>query len=299
MKKIMTAALAATLALTSMTSCCGKGECDKDGCDTLVSKATNDSISMAQGAYIGYAVLSNYPQIEAQTQATKEDMIKGIQLALNNDQSEGVKIGMQFGLQMLNEMKQLKGLGISVDKSMMLNQFKRAFLQDSIDDNAAQQAYITYQAMVNKVQREQQEREEARKAESPEALNNVADGADFIAKAKNADPEIKTTDSGLSYKIINEGTGTKAADGKRMRLAYKEMKIDSTVIAETGDEGRIIYTSNMTPGFVEGLKMIAKGGKAVFYVPGDIAYGVNGVPSRNVGPNETIIYEVTVVDVEE
>lgn len=295
----MTAALAATLTLATLSSCCGKGECDKDACDTTVSKAVCDSISMAQGNYIGYAILSNFPQIEAQTKATKEDLVKGIQLALNNGQTEGITIGMQFGVQMLNEMKQLKELGIDVDKSLMLAQFKRAFLQDTLNDKIAQQTYVEYQALVNRVQREQREREEARKAASPEALNNVADGADYIAKAKAADPEIKTTDSGLAYKIINEGTGTKAIDGKRMRLAYKEMKIDSTVIADTGDDGRIIYKANINPGFAEGLAFIGKGGKAVLYVPGDIAYGVNGVPAREVGPLETIVYEVTVVDVEE
>lgn len=299
MKKIMTAALAATVAITAMTSCCGKGQCSDNSCDTTVSKATVDSISLAQGNYIGFAVLSNFPQIEAQTKATKEDLIKGIQLALNNDNNEGVKIGIQFGLQMLNEMKQLQEMGVKVDKSAMLNQFKRAFLQDTIDESAAQQSYLAYQTLVNRVQREQREREEARIAASPEALKNVADGADYVAKAKSADPEIKTADSGLSYKIENEGTGTKAADGKRMRIAYKESKIDGTVIADTGEEGRIMYLANMNPGFAEGLKMVGKGGKATFYVPGEIAYGVNGVPTRNVGPNETIVYEVSIIDVEE
>lgn len=294
----MTAAAAATLAFASLTSCCGKGECNKEGCDTTISKELNDSISIAQGNYIGNAVLSNYPQIEAQTKASKEDIIKGVQLALTTGENEGVRVGIQFGLQMLSEIKQLESLGIKTDKSLLLNNFKRAFLQDTINENAAQHSYVIYQTFVNRVQREQQEREEARKAASPEALNNVADGADYVANIKKNDADVKTTDSGLSYKIINEGTGTKAADGKRMRLAYKEMKIDSTIIAETGDEGRIIYANNMTPGMVEGLKMIGKGGKAVFYVPGDIAYGVNGVPTRNVGPLETIIYEVSVVDVE-
>ena len=44
--------------------------------------------------------------------------------------------------------------------------------------------------------------------------------------------------------------------------------------------------------------MLSKGGKAKFYVPGEIAYGVEGIPSRNVGPNETIVYDVEVLEVE-
>lgn len=299
MKKIISAAFAATLAVAALSSCCGKGECNADGCDTLVSKATNDSISIAQGAYIGNAVLSNYPQIEQQTKATKEDILKGIQIVLGAPDGEGVKIGMQFGVQMLNEMRQLEEFGITVDRSLMLKNFKHAFLQDTIDQEAAQRAYAYYQTLVGNVQKEQRAREEARKAQSPEALNNVADGADFVKAAKTNDPEIKTTDSGLSYKIISEGEGQKAGDAVRARLVYTEKRINGEELVNTGEKGRMVYMSNIAPGLAEGLKLIGNGGKAVFYVPGDLAYGVNGIPSREVGPLETIVYEVEVVSVGE
>lgn len=299
MKKVFSAAIAATLAVAALSSCCGKGECAKDGCDTTVAKAMVDSISIAQGAYIGSAVLSNYPMIEKQGNVTKEDILKGIQLALGAPDNMGVKIGLQFGLQMINEMNQLEGLGVKVDRTLMLNNFKKAFLSDSIDQDNAQRAYAYYQHLVGEVQKAQQEREEARKAQSPEALANRAAGEDFVAAAKQNDPEIKTTDSGLSYKIINEGEGDKAGDVARVRLVYSEKKIDGTEIVNTGEKGRITYIANVNPGFAEGLKMIGKGGKAVFYVPGEIAYGVNGVPSREVGPFETMVYEVEVLEVAE
>lgn len=299
MKKVFSAAIAATLAVAALSSCCGKGECNADGCDTAVAKATVDSISIAQGAYIGNAILSNFPMIEKQGDVTKEDILKGIQLALGAPENDGVKIGMQFGVQMLNEMKQLEGLGIKVNRSLMLNNFKKAFLSDTINQDAAQRAYAYYQQLVGDVQKAQQEREEARKAQSPEALGNRAAGEEFIAAAKQNDPEIKTTDSGLSYKIVNEGEGSKAGDVARARLVYTEKKIDGTEIINTGEKGRITYIANVTPGFAEGLKMLGKGGKAVFYVPGDIAYGVNGVPAREVGPFETIVYEVEVLEVTE
>lgn len=299
MKKLFSAAMAATLTVAALSSCCGKGECGTDGCDTAVAKATVDSISIAQGAYIGCAVLSNYPMIEQQGDVTKEEIIKGIQLVLGAPDNNGVKIGIQFGIQMLNEMKQLEGLGIKVDRTLMLNNFKKAFLSDSIDQAAAQRAYAYYQNLVGEVQKAQQEREEARKAQSPEALANRAAGADFIEAAKQADPEIKTTGSGVAYKLINEGEAAKAGDAARARLVYTEKKIDGSEVINTGEKGRMTYMANITPGFAEGLKMLGKGGKAVFYVPGELAYGVNGVPAREVGPFETIVYEVEVLEVEE
>lgn len=300
MKKLFIVAIAASIAIFGLSSCCGKGECNTGACDadTAIAKATLDSISMAQGMYIGCAVLSNYPMIEREGDVSKEKILKGIQLVLGAEDNRGTAIGMQFGVQMINEMKQLEKMGIKVDRSLMLKYFKQAFLQDSIDQDEAQKAYAAYQGLVNAVQEEKKAREEARIAASPEAVKNVKDGEAYLTAAMNADPEIKLTESGLAYKINATGDGMAVADGKRLKLKYTEKKVDGEVVIETSENGRVAYIANLTKGFGEGLKMLSKGGKAVFYVPGNIAYGVAGIPSRNVGPNEMIIYDVEVIDVE-
>ena len=301
MKKIIASAFVAVLGAAALSSCCGKGECATGAFvnDSTLSKATVDSVSTAQGIYIGEAVLSNYPMLHQQEPGvSKEDIIKGVQTVFGAANNRGTQIGIQFGLQMLNEMKQLEDMGINVDRSLMLANFKRAFLQDSISQDDAQRAYAAYQGLLNRVQAEKRAREEARIAASPEAVNNVAEGAEYVAAVKRADGEVKTTDSGLSYKIINAGDGNEVKGAKRLKLKYAEKKIDGTVISETDENGRTAYLNTLAPGFSEGLKMLSKGGHAVFYVPGEIAYGVNGLPSRNVGPNEMVIYEVEVLDVE-
>ena len=57
MKKLLSAACVASLAMTAMlSSCCGNGSCSAEGGDDAVSKAVTDSISMVQGSYIGQAV---------------------------------------------------------------------------------------------------------------------------------------------------------------------------------------------------------------------------------------------------
>lgn len=299
MKKIFTAVCIGSMALLSMSSCCGKGSsCDVNENDNFVSAAVNDSISKAQGTYIGNAVLSNFPMAQKQENISKEEVVKGIQLVFGAVENRGTEVGVQFGLQMLNEMRQLEGLGIKVDHSTMLNAFKKAFLQDTISQEDAERSYTYYQSLINKVQEEAQAREDARIAASPEALKNVADGKAYIDSVRNADPEFKVTDDGLVYKIENAGNGTPVKDSKRLKLKYTESKIDGSEVVKTSDEGRTTYLSTVNKGFAEGLEMLSKGGKAVFYVPGEIAYGVKGVPSRNVGPNETIVYVVEVLEVE-
>lgn len=296
MKKLISAACAASLALAAFTSCCNGGSCPASDSDNQLSKATIDSISEAQGNYIGQAVLSNFPMMQRQGQVSKDEIIRGIQTVFGAPQNQGTQIGIQFGLQMLNEMKQLEDMGIKVDRQLMLANFKKAFLQDSINQDEAQTAFALYQSLVSQVQAEMKARENARIAASPEALANVAAGEEYVAKAMAADPEMKTTSSGLVYKIEKEGEGTAVEGSTRLKLNYKETKIDGTELVSTPEAGRTAFINNLTPGFAEGLKMLKKGGSATFIVP--LAYGVEGIPARNVGPNETIVYTVTVLEVE-
>ncbi len=53
----------------------------------------------------------------------------------------------------------------------------------------------------------------------------------------------------------------------------------------------------VVPGFGEGLKMLKKGGKATLYIPGKLGYGVNGQPAAGIGPNQMLVFDVEIVDV--
>ena len=53
----------------------------------------------------------------------------------------------------------------------------------------------------------------------------------------------------------------------------------------------------MIKGFAEGLKMLGKGGKATFWIPGNLGYGGRGVPQAGIGPMETLVYDVEVLDI--
>ena len=55
--------------------------------------------------------------------------------------------------------------------------------------------------------------------------------------------------------------------------------------------------SQVIPGFGEGLGMMKKGSKYIFYIPGDLAYGANGTPDGKIGPMATLIFEVEAKDV--
>ena len=62
-------------------------------------------------------------------------------------------------------------------------------------------------------------------------------------------------------------------------------------------EARRFSPRRVVPGFGEGLQMMNKGAKYVLYIPGDLAYGVKGMPQAGIGPNQLLIFDVEIADI--
>lgn len=277
--------------------------CSKDGAaDTkdTVSKATSDSISMYYGKTIGSYVLADYMRFsdEHKTENTKKDILKGVRLVLGTNADEGTIMGMQIGVQLLNELNQLKEQGIEIDNTKVFKYFQEAFEADSLDMSAVQDYSNVLNRLVSDVQQQAEERANAAKAEEPEAVDNVKAGNDYVAKVKADDPEVKTAPSGLSYKIISKGDDTAVTDNSILEVNYVG-KFTNGQVFDQNPEGKpaTFSPSGVIPGFSEGLKMLGKGGKAVLYIPGELAYGAQGVPQAGIGPNQMLVFEVEIVDV--
>jgi FKBP-type peptidyl-prolyl cis-trans isomerase FklB len=51
-------------------------------------------------------------------------------------------------------------------------------------------------------------------------------------------------------------------------------------------------------GFEEGVKQIAKGGKAKIYIPSMLGYGMQGAPPK-IKPYEHLLFEVETLDIQQ
>ena len=294
MKKIIYGACAA---LVIMASACSKGG---DAEKSAVPAQLSDSVSMIYGRTVGGYVLGDYQRFAQQNEsaATKNDIVKGIQLAFGNADSEGMMIGLQVGGNLLNEIKRFEEQGIDINREEVLKNFREVFMGDSLDMDALRETSGLLNTLLAQVERVKSEQEAAKAAEAPEAKANGSSADAFVKKIKASDPEVKTSASGLSYKIENKGEEPLVGDNSQVVVNYVGKLTDGTVFDQSPEGQPATFSpAGVIPGFAEGLKMLGKGGKATLYIPGDLAYGAQGVPQAGIGPNAMLIFEVEVVDV--
>lgn len=262
-----------------------------------ISKELTDSISIYSGQNLGYYILSDYMNYirNSDDEISKDDLLKGIQMAFANADSKGTVTGLQVGAQILNQINQYEESGIKIDRGLLFKSFRQAFMSDtvSMEDLADTNAVLT--GLMNQAH-EAIEKYEAEKR-ALEAKDAVKAAEEYIAAQKAEDPVIMTTASGLSYKIDVKGEEPFVEDESAIDVIYTGRLIDGTVFDQSKGGPATFSPRGVIPGFAEGLKMLGKGGKATFYIPGDLAYGANGVPQAGIGPNAMLVFDVEIVDV--
>jgi FKBP-type peptidyl-prolyl cis-trans isomerase len=118
---------------------------------------------------------------------------------------------------------------------------------------------------------------------------------------ENASKEgVKTTPSGLQYKIVKEGAGKSPKATDTVLVHYRGTLLDGTEFDSSYKRNEPISfpLNGVIPGWTEGLQLLKEGGKAILYIPSKLAYGQRGTPGGPIGPNETLIFEVELLKVQ-
>jgi hypothetical protein len=119
--------------------------------------------------------------------------------------------------------------------------------------------------------------------------------AKFLDENKTKDG-VKSTDSGLQYKVIKEGTGKSPSATDTVRVHYKGTLIDGTVFDESKGDPAEFQVDGVIKGWTEALQLMKEGAKWQLYIPADLAYGDKGSGDK-IGPNRALIFEVELVEV--
>ncbi|NUE66901.1 FKBP-type peptidyl-prolyl cis-trans isomerase [Snodgrassella sp. ESL0253] len=125
-------------------------------------------------------------------------------------------------------------------------------------------------------------------------------GDEFLAKNRTA-PGVKTTASGLQYKINHEGSGKKPKATDMVTVQYEGRLIDGTVFDSTAQRNNQPATfplNGVIPGWTEGLQLMSEGSEFTFYIPANLAYGEQS-PTSAIPANSVLIFDVKLLKVGE
>ncbi|TMU57242.1 peptidylprolyl isomerase [Flagellimonas algicola] len=108
------------------------------------------------------------------------------------------------------------------------------------------------------------------------------------------------TDSGLRFKMIQEGSGAKAEKGKTVSVHYEGSLTNGQVFDSSYSRNQPIdFTlgvGQVIPGWDEGIGLLKVGDKARFVIPSNLAYGSAGAGGV-IPPDATLIFDVELMNV--
>ena len=132
-----------------------------------------------------------------------------------------------------------------------------------------------------------------------QAEKNLVEGEKFLAENKTKEG-VKTTASGLQYKVLTEGEGPSPNAGDTVTVNYRGTLIDGTEFDSSYKRGEpaTFPLTGVIPGWTEALQLMKKGSKWMLYIPPDLAYGERGAGNR-IPPNSTLIFEVELISFQE
>jgi FKBP-type peptidyl-prolyl cis-trans isomerase len=130
------------------------------------------------------------------------------------------------------------------------------------------------------------------------APKNKEEGEKFLAANKDKEG-VKTTASGLQYKVIKAGTGKAPQATDVVRTHYRGTLIDGTEFDSSyrRNEPATFPVNGVIPGWTEALQLMPVGSKWQLFVPSKLGYGESGA-GETIGPNATLIFEVELLGIE-
>lgn len=285
MKKVsIFMAIAAAASLASCTAQAPKANLKTD-IDSL-----SYSIGMAQTQGLkGYLT----GRLDVDT-AYMAEFIKGLNEGANKTSKKdiaymaGLQIGQQISNQMMKGINQELFAGDST-KTISKDNFMAGFIAGTLEKGGV----MTMEA-AQEYTRTAMETIKAKAMEEKYADNKAA-GEKFLAENKTKEG-VKTTESGLQYKVITEGKGEIPADTCKVKVNYKGTLIDGTEFDSSykRNEPATFRANQVIKGWTEALTMMPVGSKWELYIPQELAYGSR--ESGQIKPFSTLIFEVELVD---
>lgn len=205
----------------------------------------------------------------------------------SDDGKASYAIGYRTGEQMQGQMEEIE-----------LEAFI-AGMRDGVNGET-ENALLDPEKMDQVIQEYQQRKmQEMQSKQEEEASANKEKGEAFLAE--NADKEAVTVlDSGLQYEVLEsgeEGAVSPSIDDTVV-AHYHGTTVDGDVFDSSRERGEpaTFQLNQVIEGWQKALPLMKVGDKWKLFIPPELAYGERRA-SETIGPNETLIFEVELLEV--
>jgi FKBP-type peptidyl-prolyl cis-trans isomerase FklB len=194
--------------------------------------------------------------------------------------TEKERIGYAIGLQIGSKLK-----GVDVDGAALAAGVKDASTgaKQQMSDEELREAVMALQKQMMA-------------AHETATAANQKKGEDFLTE--NGKKEgVKTTASGLQYKVIKSGNGKTPKATDTVSVNYRGTLTSGKEFDASNGKPVSFPVNRVIPGWTEALQLMKEGDKWMLYIPSKLAYAERGA-GEDIGPNETLIFEVELLKVQ-
>ncbi len=134
---------------------------------------------------------------------------------------------------------------------------------------------------------------------TPLMADSTLEKGEAFLKENSTKEGVKTTASGLQYKVLKEGTGKIPKATDNVQVHYRGTLLDGTEFDSSIKRGEPAEfpLNRVIPGWTEGVQLMKEGSKYQFTIPSKLAYGERGTPGGPIPPNATLIFEVELISI--
>lgn len=182
------------------------------------------------------------------------------------------------------------------EKELINAELLKLGFQDAITESEeAKFNQMEAQSILEKWSREQQAKQMEKDKE--EEAGRIQAGKDFLEGNKNKEGVV-TTESGLQYRIIQEGSGKSPLATDKVKVHYEGKLLDGTVFDSSKERGEPaeFNVDQVIKGWTEALQLMKEGSIYELFIPSELAYGPRAA-GANIKPHSTLIFEVELIEV--
>ena len=208
--------------------------------------------------------------------------------SMTEEQKRAYALGANSAGFLARSFPEFDSWGMSVDRDLI----KQGFI-DMLEDKAVL-SKEEMQTVLMKLQSDIQAKiAEVEKEQSEKAM---AANKTFM-EAHAAEDGVMVTESGLQYRIVEEGTGPNPGPDDIVRVHYKGTLVDGSEFDSSYSRGEPIGfpLGRVIPGWVEGIQLVKEGGKIELVMGPELGYGSQATPT--IPANSALKFEVELLKI--